>query len=146
MIKNKKGFTLVELLAVIVVLAIIMIIAIPAVMTQMNNARVGTFKVYGQKVLAKAEETYQADLLFGTSSNCYTFTKMGLDKTGDYRGKVTVTVSTDGKLTPTFSLYLSDNSYSVAGISETVLNGLKPDSTQLSKTPFAASHASATCP
>ena len=30
--KNKKGFTLVELLAVIVVLAIIMIIAIPQVM------------------------------------------------------------------------------------------------------------------
>lgn len=36
---NKKGFTLVELLAVIVVLAIIMIIAIPAVVESMNNAK-----------------------------------------------------------------------------------------------------------
>ncbi|UKI28884.1 MAG: type II secretion system GspH family protein [Clostridium sp.] len=35
----KKGFTLVELLAVIVVLAIIMIIAIPAVVESMNNAK-----------------------------------------------------------------------------------------------------------
>ena len=42
---NKKGFTLVELLAVIVVLAIIMIIAIPAVVESMNNAKKGSFKI-----------------------------------------------------------------------------------------------------
>ena len=36
---NKKGFTLVELLAVIVVLAIIMVIAIPAVVDSMIKAK-----------------------------------------------------------------------------------------------------------
>ena len=42
--KNKKGFTLVELLAVIVILAIIMIIAIPAVLQTMESARIGVGK------------------------------------------------------------------------------------------------------
>ena len=36
---NKKGFTLVELLAVIVVLAIIILIAMPSVMSAMDKAR-----------------------------------------------------------------------------------------------------------
>lgn len=36
---TRKGFTLVELLAVIVILAIIMIIAIPAVLSTMEQAR-----------------------------------------------------------------------------------------------------------
>jgi type IV pilus assembly protein PilA len=41
--KKKKGFTLVELLAVIVILAIIMIIAIPAVLNTMQTARKKSF-------------------------------------------------------------------------------------------------------
>ena len=36
-IKNKKGFTLVELLAVIVVLAIIILVAMPNVMSAMEK-------------------------------------------------------------------------------------------------------------
>ena len=36
---NKKGFTLVELLAVIVVLAIIMVLTVPSVLSSMNSAR-----------------------------------------------------------------------------------------------------------
>ena len=115
---NNKGFTLVELLAVIVVLAIIMIIAIPSVMETMENARKGTFKIYAQKVLTKAEETFQSDILLGnidaTGSTCYDFTKLGLTRSGNYRGKVSVTY--DDQLKPTFKLWLSDNSYSVNGI------------------------------
>ena len=48
--KTNKGFTLVELLAVIVILAIIMIIAIPAVLETMQSARKKTFKEYAMKV------------------------------------------------------------------------------------------------
>lgn len=39
MLKNKKGFTLVELLAVIVILAIILAIAVPSITSVTNNAR-----------------------------------------------------------------------------------------------------------
>ena len=42
--KNKKGFTLVELLAVIVVLSLVMIIAIPAISKNTINAREAVLK------------------------------------------------------------------------------------------------------
>lgn len=43
MFKNKKGFTLVELLAVIVILAIILAIAVPGISNMMANARRNAF-------------------------------------------------------------------------------------------------------
>ena len=42
--KNNKGFTLVELLAVIVVLSLVMIIAIPAISKNTRNAREAVLK------------------------------------------------------------------------------------------------------
>ena len=44
MLKNKKGFTLVELLAVIVILAIILAIAIPGISGIINRAKKGAFE------------------------------------------------------------------------------------------------------
>ena len=44
MLKNKKGFTLVELLAVIVILAIILAIAIPGISGIINRAKKGVFE------------------------------------------------------------------------------------------------------
>ena len=41
---NKKGFTLVELLAVIVILAVIMVITIPTVLNSMGDARQSAFE------------------------------------------------------------------------------------------------------
>lgn len=117
---NKKGFTLVELLAVIVVLAIIMIIAIPSVMDSMNKGKKSSFKMYAQKMLTAAQTKYQTDVLTGTSlGNCY----YGIDKlsksTGNYKGYIDVdTTSTSSGCTtdnPCFKIYLTDNSYSISG-------------------------------
>jgi len=44
MLKNKKGFTLVELLAVIVILAIILAIAVPGISGIINSAKKGSFE------------------------------------------------------------------------------------------------------
>jgi type IV pilus assembly protein PilA len=41
---NKKGFTLVELLAVIVILAVILAIAVPSISTMMNSAKKSAFE------------------------------------------------------------------------------------------------------
>lgn len=116
---NNKGFTLVELLAVMVVLAIIMIIAIPSVMSTMSDAQRGTFKIYAEKVLNKAQESYQADILLGTTSErsktygyCYSLrSDLEMGESSQYHGYVIVTI--DAKLKPTFYVSLTDTYFSV---------------------------------
>ncbi len=117
--KNKKGFTLVELLAVIVVLAIIMIIAVPQVMTAMDNARANTFKIEVQKVIRAAMTQQSADDLTGVTTNrsvvtianktyhCYTLPKIGLGSdAATYKG--IVLYGPVGTTTATWYIRLSD--------------------------------------
>ena len=91
----KRGFTLVELLAVIVILAIIMIIAIPAVLNTLDASRRKTFAEYVDKVVNLAEQKELSNELLSTpsSSDCtiYDITKdIDLSSTGDYKGYVLV--------------------------------------------------------
>ena len=82
--KKKNGFTLVELLAVIVILAIIMIIAIPAVLETMQSARKKTFKEYAMKMTSEGQKTYLADQLTMNPGNCTLYrikTDLGLNNT-----------------------------------------------------------------
>ena len=66
---NNKGFTLVELLAVIVILAIIMIIAIPSVLNTMNLSKLKTFSEYVDKLYSTTIQKYSTDVIKGTSKN-----------------------------------------------------------------------------
>ena len=60
--KNKvKGFTLVELLAVIVILAVILVIAVPQIMSTINDATKGTFES-NAKLIAKTAENRALEL------------------------------------------------------------------------------------
>ena len=58
MVKNKKGFTLVELLAVIVILAIILVIAVPQIMKTIDEARKGALSSSAKLIAASAEREY----------------------------------------------------------------------------------------
>lgn len=115
--KNKKGFTLVELLAVIVVLAIIMIIAVPNVLDAMENARKSAFVTYGQRIIETAQTKYSTKLLFNgaTSSldGCYSIGNIMGSSTGNYSGYIEISTSESTKTT--FTLYLSDSNYSFNG-------------------------------
>lgn len=55
---NKKGFTLVELLAVIVILAVVILVAVNNVIPQMNKAKAGAFKTEALSFLDGAEQYY----------------------------------------------------------------------------------------
>ncbi|MDE6141586.1 MAG: cadherin-like beta sandwich domain-containing protein, partial [Bacilli bacterium] len=92
--RKQNGFTLVELLAVIVILAIIMIIAIPAVIEALNKSRKQTFFEYAQSIRMKAEQQYIQDLdLNKERTDCYVYdikTDIGLGDTGSFDGWVKV--------------------------------------------------------
>ena len=88
-----KGFTLVELLAVIVILAIIMIIAIPAVLNTMQTAQRKTFGEFIQKVYNVGERKFIEDTSFNNikvySEGYYVYSiqdDLGMNNTGDYKG------------------------------------------------------------
>ena len=111
---KNKGFTLVELLAVIVILAIIMIISIPAVLNTMTSARMKTFAEYVTKVYTTAQNKYMEDLLLngGEEYKVYNIkTDLGLSNTGDYEGYVAFIKQNDN-----INVYvsLSDNEYQTA--------------------------------
>ena len=64
---NKKGFTLVELLAVIVVLAIVMLIAVSAVLPQMEKARRQTLALEAQTAIESAQTYFMSKSISGKS-------------------------------------------------------------------------------
>lgn len=64
---NKNGFTLVELLAVIVILAVVILVAVNNVIPQMNKAKAGAFKTEALSFLDGAEQYYTSQQMTGGS-------------------------------------------------------------------------------
>jgi len=100
---KKKGFTLVELLAVIAILAILIIFALPAVLRMYNKAKVDSFVNEARTLFRTAESQYMADsmneeLPAKYSYPCSASTCKSLEMSGrkftDYE-----VVFTDGKVT-----------------------------------------------
>ena len=105
MLKNSKGFTLVELLAVIVVLAIIILIAMPAVMSAMDKARRNALVTEATEIAKVAQTAFADKSMGGTglTDACfglhYLVDEGYLDKKLDgYSGFITVTVDAKGKV------------------------------------------------
>ena len=63
--ENKKGFTLVELLAVIAILAILVIIALPNVINMFNNAKKQVFLTEAQTVASTSEKKFLSNSISG---------------------------------------------------------------------------------
>ena len=112
-IKEKiKGFTLVELLAVIVILAIIMLIAIPTVLNTLEIARKKAFMEYVDKTIGLAEQKYLEGTITGETSNiCYIYvieSDLGLSNTGNYKGFILVAPNNNDSQ---YWILLYDNNY-----------------------------------
>ena len=68
---SKKGFTLVELLAVIAILAILVIIALPNVMGMFNTAKENSFKTEVKEIYKTAQQQWIQDSMHNTGEQTY---------------------------------------------------------------------------
>ena len=76
--KKKNGFTLVELLAVIVILAIILVIAVPKITDTIKNSKIASFESSAKTIAAQAEKKkMEKEILEDTGSiNCSDIVKL----------------------------------------------------------------------
>ncbi len=77
--KNNKGFTLVELLAVIAILAILVIIALPNVLKMFNDAKKNSFLTEAKTVYSEAGKKYISDSIASPSNNEHIYCKSKTD-------------------------------------------------------------------
>lgn len=96
--KDKNGFTLVELLAVIAILAILVIIALPNVINMYNRARKSAFLTEAQNVLKTTTNKVIQESISGKKINAVSNNKNSLNLTGE---KINYNVKLDnqGKIT-----------------------------------------------
>ena len=123
---KRKGFTLVELLAVIAILAILVIIALPNVMGMFNTAKENSFKTEVKEIFKVAQNQWMQDSMYSTNIKSYSRCDNGcnnsLDLSGrsdlkyyievDKSGGITKYCATDG----TFQYYYSGESLKVENI------------------------------
>jgi len=67
---NKKGFTLVELLAVVVILAILIAVVAGTAIPAMNSAKVKALGTYADRLSAKAKEKCLVEKIGEVSTTC----------------------------------------------------------------------------
>ena len=118
---KKKGFTLVELLAVIAILAILVIIALPNVMGMFNTAKKNSFTTEVKEVYKQAQQQWITDSLMSTgdityyrsngvagchSANAYSCHK--IDLTGRTQLDYYIIIKKNGKV---YMYYVTDGTY-----------------------------------
>ncbi|MDD4027804.1 MAG: type II secretion system protein [Bacilli bacterium] len=80
----KKGFTLVELLAVIVILALILVIAVPKVMDAMSKSRQDSFDASARTVYKSLEDRVKAYNMGVETTNLADSTAFAVNCPSDY--------------------------------------------------------------
>ena len=90
---NKKGFTLIELIAVVVIMAIIALIATPNIVNMMDRGKKEDYVADAKEIITKATYMYKKDsvsnsskFIKGTENDYYKYTiKLGdVDGINDY--------------------------------------------------------------
>ena len=116
---NKKGFTLVELLAVIAILAILVIIALPNVLKMFNDSKRNSFMTETRNIYNEAEKKYLSNQISGNLLTTYSndsglcengATKCDLDLSGRTNIDYLIKTNTSGKI---IYLLIKDVNYEV---------------------------------
>lgn len=113
---NKKGFTLVELLAVIAILAILILLVTPNILKMFNEGKEGVFVQQAQRVMEASNTKFMSVSL--KKPGAYIFTNLK-DATGDNvenlnltNDSVTYCVKMDNEGNVTY-LHVSSDTYSI---------------------------------
>jgi len=118
---NKKGFTLVELLSVIVILSVVVLIATNAVVPMMGSAKKQVFATEANEIIKHAWTLYGKN---GSGTKCYSYQDI-LDggtlvkNDENYNGSVLIE-NNNGKMT--YKIWLSNGT--------NMVDGKTPDITQ----------------
>ena len=142
--KTTKGFTLVELLAVMVVLALILVLVAPNVLNSMNSSKRNALVIYAKKMISTAKENVEVARLSGDIKDTMVYS---IRDTGDdtkavnsvaalasdqeqYIGCVKVTSALSD--TPTYTIYIVDkpNGIQIAGKTLSQLTNTKDTVTE----------------
>ena len=123
---KKKGFTLVELLAVIAILAILVIIALPNVMGMFNQAKQNSFTTEVKEIFKQAEQQWISDSMINTQEITYyrikgytgASTGNGIQLTGRTQLDYFIKVNKSGKIV---EYYATDGSYQYIYIGDGLL-------------------------
>ena len=110
---NKKGFTLVELLAVIVILALLMVVVANTALPAMNNTKKKALESYAARVMEQAKALHMTDENKCTeTAKCSLTDIMGNDaNTDQYSAEISVS-------------YTAANGYIVTGTVKDLKNNL----------------------
>ena len=111
LMKNKKGFTLMEMLIVIAIIVILVAIAVPTFTSQLSKANNAANDANFRAAKAQAAATYLADtskyagktLYFDAADGTVKESYTGIEEygKGDYAGKIIkVVIDEDGVVTP----------------------------------------------
>jgi len=85
--KDKKGFTLVELLAVVAILALLVIISLPNIMAMFMDAKKNSFLTECKQIFKTAQQQWMKDSMFETKDQVYTRCKTCTEKTLSLSGR-----------------------------------------------------------
>ncbi len=136
---KKKGFTLVELLAVIAILAILVIMALPAVLRMYRQARVDSFQNEIRKVFSTAQQQFLADSITLSAANntivysnvsCSGVTAKALEMTGNSNFEYYIEMNVKGevnKLRATNKTYSYKNDTANLSVENIKLDGYASD-------------------
>lgn len=113
--KKRNGFTLVELLAVIIVLAIIMVLTVPTVLNIMSEARKDSFLIAVEKYVVATQNHYIKDSykdIAGAGIYVYDIkTDLDAQTTGGYNGYIVVNATNVDNVT--YHVFMYDKYYQV---------------------------------
>ena len=134
---NRKGFTLVELLSVIVILSVIVLIATNAVVPMADSAKKQVLAMEANTLVRAAQTLYVRES--SSSSTCYTYDELIdadlIEKDDEaYTGSISIEVDSEGDYS--YKIWLSNGQY--------IINGVTPDVT-VDDVEASADNASTTC-